>query len=111
MDIERKIRLEAEYAVRLHETFLTKHSKQEKKAVSEQLRLPPNSCLLLGYEELKCSCNVCKYISYYYNKQKISSDLPIGVLAILAVIEAISKNKSLQNIEYYNRLINKMLKH
>ena len=111
MDIEHKIRLVAENAVRLHETYLEQHSKEQKQAVIKQLRLPPNSCLLLGYEKLKCTCHVCRYISHYYEKQKISLDIPIDVLAVLAVIEAISNNKSLQNIEYYNCLIKKMLKH
>lgn len=115
MDIERKIRFAAGLAQRYHSEYLDKkHSPEQQQQLLNQLRLPSGNTLcntlLLGWElQPKCKCYIC-YYSYNKAINTISLDSSIDDLSIKAVLEAIAKNKTLQNVEYYNHRIKKMLK-
>lgn len=115
MDIERKIRIAAGLAHEYHSQYLkVNHSKEQRKHLINQLRLPSGNTLcntlLLGWQlQPKCKCYIC-YYSYNKAINTISLDSSIDDLSIKAVLEAIAKNKPLQNVEYYNHRIKKMLK-
>jgi hypothetical protein len=109
MDIERKIRIAAGLAFEYHNQYLkVNHSKEQRKHL---INTKPRNTLLLSYKPpiLTCECYVCSICSYK-EINTISSHSSLEDLAAKAVILSISKNKSLQNIEYYTHLITKLLK-
>ena len=110
MDIESKIKIAAQLAYDYHSQYLkVNHCKEQ---LEHLINTKPGNTLLLSYKapKLTCGCYVCSIYSYK-EINTISLKSSAEELAAKAVIVLISKNKSLQNIEYYNRLINKMLKH